>query len=97
MNDELLVVNFGALQQASADIQKALNTLDSQLSQLEQDAAPLVATWSGEAKEAYEVRQARWRQASQDLQAMLRDIKVALDESAAEYLNTEKSNTALFQ
>src|SRR5690606_6048939 len=97
MNDELLVVNFGALQQASADIQKAVNALDRQLSQLEQDAAPLVATWSGEAKEAYEVRQARWRQASQDLQAMLRDIKVALDESAAEYLNAEKSNTALFQ
>ncbi|HEY8534117.1 MAG TPA: WXG100 family type VII secretion target [Micromonospora sp.] len=97
MSDDLLVVNFGALQQASADIQRALNTLDSSLSQLERDAAPLVATWSGEAKEAYEVRQNRWRQASQDLQAMLRDIKVALDESAAEYLNTEKSNASLFQ
>lgn len=97
MSDGMLVVNFAALQQASADIQKALNTLESQLSQLERDAAPLVATWSGEAKEAYEVRQNRWRTASQDLQAMLRDIKLALDESAAEYLSTEKRNTALFQ
>ena len=97
MTDGLLVVSFPALQQASADIQKALNTLESQLSQLERDAAPLVATWDGEARQAYEQRQARWRSAAQDLQAMLRDIKIAVDESAADYLNTEKKNTNLFR
>ncbi len=97
MNDGVLVVSFPALQQASGDIQKALNTLESQLGQLERDAAPLVASWAGEAREAYDVRQARWRSASQDLQAMLRDIKIAVDESAADYLNTEKRNTGLFQ
>jgi WXG100 family type VII secretion target len=97
MHDGVLVVSFPALQQASADIQKALNTLESQLGQLERDAAPLVATWDGEAKQAYDQRQARWRSASQDLQAMLRDIKIAVDESAADYLNTEKKNTGLFQ
>ena len=97
MNDGVLVVNFAALQQASADIQRALNTLDSQLGQLERDAAPLVASWSGDAREAYLVRQTRWRSASQDLQAMLRDIKVALDDSSADYLNTEKRNVNLFQ
>ena len=97
MNDGVLVVTFPALQQASADIQKALNTLESQLSQLERDAAPLVATWSGEAKQAYDQRQARWRAASQDLQGMLREIKIAIDDSAADYLSTEKKNTSLFQ
>ena len=97
MTDGVLVVSFSALQQASADIQKALNSLESQLGQLERDAAPLVATWDGEAKQAYEQRQAKWRSASQDLQAMLREIKIAVDESAADYLNTEKKNTNLFQ
>ncbi|MFI6763533.1 WXG100 family type VII secretion target [Micromonospora sp. NPDC050417] len=97
MNDGVLVVSFTALQQASADIQRALNTLDSQLGQIERDAAPLVATWSGEAKEAYEQRQASWRSASLDLKNMLRDIKVAVDDSAADYQNTEKRNTSLFQ
>jgi early secretory antigenic target protein ESAT-6 len=97
MNDGVLVVTFPALQQASADIQKALSTIESQLSQLERDAAPLVATWSGEAKQAYDQRQARWRAASQDLQNMLREIKIAVDDSAADYLNTEKRNTSLFQ
>ncbi|MEV1288305.1 WXG100 family type VII secretion target [Micromonospora sp. NPDC049679] len=97
MSDGVLVVSFSALQQASADIQKALNNLESQLGQLERDAAPLVASWDGEAKEAYQVRQNRWRSASQDLQNMLREIKVAVDESAADYLSTEKKNTGLFQ
>ncbi|MER5456734.1 MULTISPECIES: WXG100 family type VII secretion target [unclassified Micromonospora] len=97
MENGVLVVNFAALQQASADIQRALNTLESQLGQLEQDAAPLVASWSGEAQQAYEQRQARWRNASQDLQTMLRDIKVAVDESATDYLDTEKRNAGLFQ
>lgn len=97
MEHGVLVVNFAALQQASADIQRALNTLDAQLGQLERDAAPLVASWSGAAQQAYEQRQTRWRNASQDLQAMLRDIKLAVDESAADYLDTEKRNTDLFQ
>lgn len=96
MNDDVLVVSFPALQQASADIQKALSTLESQLGQLERDAAPLVATWDGEARQAYDQRQARWRSAAQDLQAMLRDIKLAVDESAADYLSTEKRNAQLF-
>ena len=56
-----------------------------------------MASWSGEAQQAYEQRQAQWVNASQDLQAMLRDIKLAVDESAADYLDTEKRNTDLFQ
>jgi len=98
MNDnDTLVVNFVALQKASADIQSALNTLNTQLGQLEQDAAPLVATWDGGAREAYDVRQARWKQSSGDLSNILRDIKQAIDESAADYQRTEHRNTGLFQ
>ncbi|AXO32738.1 WXG100 family type VII secretion target [Micromonospora chalcea] len=97
MEHGVLVVNFAALQQAGADIQRALSTLESQLGQLERDAAPLVASWNGSAREAYEVRQSRWRAASQDLQAMLRDIKLAVEDSAADYLDTEKRNANLFQ
>lgn len=96
-NGDVLVVNFAALQKASGDIQNALNTLEGQLAQLERDAAPLVAGWDGEAREAYDVRQARWRQAATDLTAILRDIKRALDDSALDYEQTERRNTGLFQ
>ena len=96
MSDGRLVVNFGALQQAAADIQKAISTLDSQLAQLEADAKPLVATWDGQAMAAYQERQQTWTRASADLQAMLVKIKAAMEESANDYLTTEKRATSLF-
>jgi 6 kDa early secretory antigenic target len=96
-NDGVLLVNFGALQQASADIQKAVNTLQSQLDQLEKDAGPLVDTWDGAAKQAYAERQQTWRSASQDLQNILQNIKIAVDQSAEDYVSTEKQATQRFQ
>lgn len=94
---DVLLVDFGALARASDDIQGALNALRNQLDQLESEAAALIATWDGQARQSYEIRQARWRAAADDLATMLRDIKVALDESAADYLNTEKKNASLFE
>lgn len=96
MSDGQLLVNFPALQQASADISKAISTLDAQLGDLQQAAAPLVSTWEGEAQASYAERQRRWTQASTDLKGILQQIKGALDESAQDYLSTEKSATQLF-
>lgn len=97
MSDETLVVNFAALQQASTNIQMAINTMTSQLQQLESDAAPLVSTWEGEAQAAYQQRQAIWRRAADDLAAMLTEIKASVDQSAADYHSTERRNTGMFQ
>jgi WXG100 family type VII secretion target len=96
MSDDMLYVNFAALEQASADIQGAIAFMESELSTLEADAAPLVATWDGTARAAYDERQARWRGAAANLTAMLRDIRRALDESAADYATTERHNAGLF-
>jgi early secretory antigenic target protein ESAT-6 len=96
-NDGMLLVNFGALQQASADIQKALSSLQSQLSQLEADARPLVATWNGAAQSAYQARQSKWTAASDDLSNILRNIKVAVDESAQDYQHTESQAQKRFE
>src|SRR3979490_195005 len=54
-----LSVNFVRLLETSSHIQKAIGALESQLDQLEQAAAPLVRTWSGEAQQAYQERHAR--------------------------------------
>ena len=97
MDNGLLLVNFGALQQGSADIQKALNELHSQLSQLDRDAGPLVATWSGVAQQAYAERQRKWTSAADDLATILRNIKVAVDESAADYQRTENQAQQRFE
>ena len=93
---DMIRVEFGALQHAGDSISTALRALENQLAEVERDAAPLVATWQGEAQQAYQVRQTHWREAAEGLSVMLRDIKRSLDESAAEYASTESRNTALF-
>ncbi len=96
-NDGLLLVNFGALQRASHDINKALNRLQSHLDELERHAGPLVATWDGEAQEAYSQRQAKWRSASADLHSILHNIRGAVDKSTEDYISTERQATQRFQ
>jgi WXG100 family type VII secretion target len=96
VNDDVLVVNFAALESAGTDIAHAIAELEGQLEQLERDAAPLVAHWSGDARSAYDARVARWRTAAADMTRTLRDIKIAIDESAADYRATERRNADLF-
>jgi WXG100 family type VII secretion target len=95
MTDKL-VVNFAALHTAAGDIQSAINSMDSQLHEAESTAAPLVSTWDGAAKEAYQQRQQKWTQAANDLKTMLGEIKKAVEESAAHFQDTEHRNTNLF-
>jgi WXG100 family type VII secretion target len=96
VNDRL-VIDFGALQHGSAEISNALRRLESQLGELEAAAQPLVAGWEGSAKDAYAQRQAQWRGAAGDLSDALRGIRAALDESAADYRQTELRNEELFR
>jgi early secretory antigenic target protein ESAT-6 len=96
MSDDSLVVNFASMQQAAGDIASALGKLNGSLDTLESDASKLVATWEGDAQQAYSQRQAQWRAAANDLAAMLNDIKGALEESASHYHSTEKKNTGMF-
>jgi WXG100 family type VII secretion target len=93
---DLLKVSFGELQAAVQHIDTAVSTLNSNLSDLDSAAKPLVSTWVGAAQEAYQVRQAAWTRAAQDISSVLASIKSALQQSADQYAQTEKANTSLF-
>jgi WXG100 family type VII secretion target len=93
---DTMIVNFAALHGASGHIADAINRLQSELGDLERSAAPLVSTWEGEARQAYEQRQDAWRRAAGDLAAMLAEIKRAVDDSAVDYAATERRNASLF-
>jgi ESAT-6 family protein len=95
MSDKL-VVNFAALHTAAGDIQNAINSMRSQLDEAENTAKPLVSTWDGDARHAYEQRHQKWTQAANDLATMLSDIKKAVEESAAHFQDTEHRNTNMF-
>ena len=96
MTDSRLVVEFGQLQAASGHIQAAIGKMQSQLSDLEQAAGPLVASWDGSAKAAYDERQRKWSSAATELTTILNSIKKAVDESVADYMSTEKTAEGLF-
>lgn len=95
-DDGRLLVNFGALRTASADITRAISALQTQLGDLDRYAQPLVGTWEGTAQQAYAQRQLRWRQASADLTTVLQKIRKALDDSAEDYMHTEQRNARQF-
>jgi len=97
MDNGILLVNFASLSQASGDIQKALNELQSQLAELKSAGDQLVETWDGVARDAYYERQRKWETAAGDLSDILRHIKIAVDESAADYQDTERKATNRFQ
>jgi WXG100 family type VII secretion target len=95
--DGQLLVNVGRLRETGDHIQMVVSSLRSQLSGLEAEARPLVASWSGPAREAYEERQNTWRAASNDLVSILSRIRQALDESATDYEDAERRNASLFR
>nr|BFE64099.1 hypothetical protein GCM10020063_086250 [Dactylosporangium thailandense] len=94
--DDMLVVDFGALEHTSQSIQTALNTLHSRLDEVSQLGKRLTGGWEGDAKDAYALRQANWERAGADLAQMLRDIKVGVEEAMQRYQETEARNTHLF-
>ncbi|MEU7865427.1 WXG100 family type VII secretion target [Dactylosporangium sp. NPDC049140] len=94
--DDTLVVDFGALEHAGQSIQSALNTLHSRLDEASQLGKRLTASWQGDAKDAYALRQANWERAGGDLAQMLRDIKVGVERAMQRYQETEARNTHLF-
>jgi 6 kDa early secretory antigenic target len=97
MSGDQLLVNVARLRETSAHIQATVSSLQAQLADLESDARPLVATWSGAARESYEQRQNTWREASNDLVSILSRIRIALDEAANDYEGTETANANLFR
>lgn len=96
-NDGMLRVNFGDLAGAGGDIQAAINSLQTNLADVESAGGKLTASWEGKAKEAYEDRQRIWRDASRSLQDILVQIRGAVESSADDYLATERQATQRFQ
>jgi 6 kDa early secretory antigenic target len=88
---------FPELESAISDLGKGVSTLDQKLTDLDTAARPLVATWEGNAQQAYNERQLGWTKAATDLKAVLTDIQKKMGESLAEYRATEDQNTKRFR
>jgi ESAT-6 family protein len=92
MADDMVLVTFSALANAAQTIQSASNSLNSKLDDLQQQLAPITATWTGAAAEGYQVQQKKWDEAQQDLTTVLKAIGTAVEQAHEAYTTTESQN-----
>ncbi|MEV2241789.1 WXG100 family type VII secretion target [Micromonospora sp. NPDC049891] len=88
--------NFAGLNAAADSCNGAVRNMTGELDGLKSGIAPLLATWDGDAKEAYFQRQSEWESAANDLRDLLGRIEKALRESAAKMQAREAANRAKF-
>ena len=85
-------VQYGALDQAAADINTGAGNLDSCLSDLEQTLNQL----EGQAQEAYQAAQRKWNEGLNGLKDVLRKTSTAVDSARTNYQQTDQSSAARF-
>ncbi|MGH2787375.1 MAG: WXG100 family type VII secretion target [Actinomycetota bacterium] len=91
-----LLVTFGSLSQAQADIQSVSNSLNQQLGDLKSYLAPMVSTWTGAASSEYQAKQAQWDSAAAELNQILSRIGGTVGQALANYESTEKTNQSMW-
>jgi 6 kDa early secretory antigenic target len=91
MSDEVRV-NFEALSSGASGIQATYRALQGTLENLESQLAPMVSTWSGDAREAYFQQKGRWEEASTAIAGILAQMGQAVEEAHSNYTGAETAN-----
>lgn len=89
-------VDFGALGTGAAGIQATYRSLDGTLQNLESQLAPMVTSWTGDAREAYFVQKKKWEDASAAMALILQQMGQAVDQANTNYQAAETSNRNLW-
>lgn len=95
MSDQIKVT-FGQLQATQEQVQGTVASVNGLLGDLKSYLAPMVATWTGQAAENYNAKQAQWDQASNDLNEVLAAIGRALGSANEGFQTTENQNASRF-
>lgn len=92
MSDSVSLVKFGNLSSGAAGIASTYRALQSTLEGLEQQLAPMVSSWTGDAREAYYAQKRKWDEASAAMAAILAQMGQAVDTANSNYQAAENSN-----
>ncbi|MDY6996407.1 MAG: WXG100 family type VII secretion target [Actinomycetota bacterium] len=90
--DPVLSYDFGEIEYTvRQEIHTTSARLNAALEDLRAQIAPLQATWSREAAEAYRIEQARWEQAATALNEILHSLGNAVRDGADDVAATDRS------
>lgn len=93
-DDSLIRVQYGTLEQATGDVQSAVNFMNQQLDALKQYLRDLKQLWQGEGGSFYKAEQRKWDQAAADLNQVLAMVPPAIREAEQIYSNTDRVQVA---
>ena len=91
-----ILVTFQSIMEASQNTKATASYMNQELDQLKRDLAQLKSIWEGQAAVDYKALQAKWDNASMDLNQILSDISQALDQAHQLYMETEQSNASVW-
>ena len=80
-----IYVEHARLENGARQLARHKATFDDVLLQLESDLAPMVSTWSGEARDLYLAKKHAWDVAARDLTAVLAEISRITGEAHTAY------------
>jgi len=83
-----IYVDHGKIETAAANLLAHKSTFDEVLGQLESDLAPMISSWSGEARDLYLQKKAAWDKAARDISDLLGHIAKLTDDAFTTYANT---------
>jgi early secretory antigenic target protein ESAT-6 len=82
---DTIYVDHGYLSEAASNLAAHKRTFDEVLSGLESDLAPMINTWSGEARDLYLQKKAAWDRAAKDLSDLLAHISTLTEAAYTGY------------
>jgi len=91
-----ILVTFQSIMEASQNTKSTAAYMNQELDQLKRDLAQLKSIWEGQAAVDYKALQAKWDNATADLNQILADISQALDQAHQLYTETENANASVW-
>ncbi|MFI9007254.1 WXG100 family type VII secretion target [Actinosynnema sp. NPDC053489] len=85
-------VDFGQLSSAAGDITSQAGKIESELENLKQRLAPVIAQWDGGASSSYQEAQRAWDESAAGLQQVLAQIGSAVASATDAYQAAEAKN-----
>lgn len=96
MGDQIKV-SFGELQALGGQIQQTSGQVESELDSLRSQISNLDGIWQGSASSGYQSVKAKWFQAADDLQQVLASIGAAVNAAEQAYSGVESKNASAWE